>query len=368
VDAARAQRGGVLLVGNLPDGPLVGGVEVGVEMLLGSEVAARHAMRLFNTARRRDATRPLAARLRYQAGRFTRFALDVVHTRPRVVHVKATVGVNYWQGAGYCAIGRILGRRVFLQLHGGDFDSWYADHGALARVAMRAALRVPSEVLVLSEYWRGFVAKLGRRARVGVVPNGVHTEAAMPRRRDGDTELRVVTIGAVGVRKGHFDIVDAAARMRGEPVRFVFAGEDEWGGETTALRERARTLGVQPSIDFLGTVTGPRKWALLAESDVFLLPSRGENMPNAVLEAMAAALPVVCTAVGALPEMLDEGALFVPFGDAEAIAQALRTLAANPARRAAMGAANRARAESRFAFAKVAAALDALYEGRDAAG
>ena len=81
------RRGGVLLVGNLPDGPLVGGVEVGVEMLLGSEVAARHGMRLFNTARQHDPTRRLGARLRYQVGRFARLAFDIVRTRPRVVHV-----------------------------------------------------------------------------------------------------------------------------------------------------------------------------------------------------------------------------------------------------------------------------------------
>jgi glycosyltransferase involved in cell wall biosynthesis len=360
-DTVPPGRVGVLLVANLPDGPLVGGVEVGVDMIMRSDLRTRHAMRLFNTARRRDPNRPLRQRLAYQTRRFAQLAWEIARAHPRLVHVKSTVGVNFWQGAGYCAIARALRRRVLLQLHGGDLDTWYEQHGRVGRLAIRASLRLPSEILVLSTYWRDFVAGFQPGRSIRILPNGVRTDEVQPRSAMPSTDLRVVTVGALGVRKGHFEILEAAAQLRDQPIRFVFAGEDEFGGEEEDLRACARRLGVDHQVEFAGTVTGAAKWKLLADSDVFLLPSRAENMPNAVLEAMAAGLPVVCTPVGAMREMAEEGAVFVPVGDPPAIARALRDLQSAPEVRERMGKANRVAAESRFAFSLIAKNLDQLY-------
>ena len=102
---------------------------------------------------------------------------------------------------------------------------------------------------------------------------------------------------------------------------------------------------------------------MLAEADIFLLPSYGENLPNAILEAMAAALPIICTPVGALPEMLDEGehALFVPLGDLEALTQALMRCASSPELRATMGAHNREAVTAQYEFEAIARRFDDLY-------
>jgi glycosyltransferase involved in cell wall biosynthesis len=354
-------RGGILLVGTLPAGPLVGGVEVGVRMILDSDLTRRHGIRLFNTARRADPSRSMRARLTYQLGRFTALARDILTQRPRLVHVKASAGINYWQGACYCAIARLFGRRVLFQLHGGVFDSWYTAQGAGKRRLVRASLRLPSEILVLSGYWRDFLAGLAPAARIRVFPNGVQIDEATLRVHHTGRALRVATVGSLGIRKGHFDILEAAALLADQPIHFVFAGADENGGEMTALRERARVLGIEDRVTFAGPVTGPAKWRLLAESDVFLLPSRGENMPNAVLEAMAAGLPLVCTPVGAIREMVEDGALIVPVGAPAAIAGALRQFADDPAARARLGRQNRERVEAHYSFALVAKRLDEIY-------
>ena len=360
-DAAPPPRG-VLLVANLPEGPLIGGVEVGVQMIMSSSLPDRHALRLFNTARRRDPNRALRERLAYQLGRFRELVAVIRRERPHTVHIKSTVGINYWQGIGYSLIAVALGRRVILQLHGGDLDTWYEAQGRLRRWGIRAGLRLPAEVLVLSRYWQSFVTQLAPGIRTRVIPNGVELGQALRRTRRHGEELRVLVLGALGVRKGHFEIVEAAALVKDHPVRFVFVGADEIGGEEQQLRTRARALGVEGAITFAGPANADEKWRWLSDCDVLLLPSRGENMPNAVLEAMAAELPVICTPVGALPEMLDEGgALFVPVGDATAIAEALLQLHRTPEVRAEMGGKNRALAESRFSFTAVAAALDALY-------
>jgi len=360
--AAPARGAGVLLVANLPDGPLVGGVEVGVQMIMSSALPERHALRLFNTDRRRDPNRPLRERLAYQLGRCRELAAAIRRDRPHTVHVKSTVGINYWQGIVYGVIALALGRRFILQLHGGDLDTWYEAQGRLQRWAIRSALRLPAEVLVLSRFWQSFVTQLAPGVRTRVIPNGVELERALPRTRRHGAEMRVLALGALGTRKGHPEIVEAAALLKGRPVRFVFAGADEVGGEERELRARARALGVEDAIEFAGPADVAAKWRWLSECDVLLLPSRGENMPNAVLEAMAAELPVVCTPIGAMPEMLEDGgALFVPVGDPHAIAEALLRLQQAPELRADMGRKNRLAAEQRFSFTAVAAALDQLY-------
>ena len=103
--------------------------------------------------------------------------------------------------------------------------------------------------------------------------------------------------------------------------------------------------------------------ARLAAADIFVLPSRSEAFPNAVLEAMAAGLPIVASAVGGILELVEHGrtGLLAPAGDARALADRLMALMADPALGAAVGAAARAEAASRYSFDRMVAAFDTLY-------
>ncbi len=351
----------MLLVGPVSGQAIVGGIENGIDMLLRSPVAARHGVVFFNSYRPRDPSRSWTRRIACELGALARYLRRLAITRPRLVHVKAAEGVNFYQAISHTLLARLSGARVLLQIHGGSFDAWYAGLPAARRAVVRFGLRVPHALLVLSEYWRERIDRLRPGGPVYVMPNAVELERAQPRRRTGSPALRVLTIGAIGARKGHFDIVEAARSLAREPIRFQFAGPDDLGGEIDRLRLAIAGHGLD-GIALLGPVTGDAKWQLLAEADVFLLPSHAENMPNAVLEAMAASLPIVCTAVGAVREMVDErGACFVPAGDPAAIAAALRALLADPRRRESMGEANRARIETEFALERVLPVLDRLY-------
>src|SRR5262249_45641471 len=141
-----------------------------------------------------------------------------------------------------------------LQLHSGDFAEWYASRSAQGRCAIRFALRQPHDVLVLSECWRRFVAGIVPHKAIHVVPNGVELPALPQRALGRGTPLRVVTVATLGVHKGHFDILEAAGRLRDQPIRFVFAGPDETTGrgDGAAVRRRARALDLLRSVEFAG--------------------------------------------------------------------------------------------------------------------
>jgi glycosyltransferase involved in cell wall biosynthesis len=103
--------------------------------------------------------------------------------------------------------------------------------------------------------------------------------------------------------------------------------------------------------------------ALAGRADAFVLPSRSEAFPNAAMEAMAAGLPVVASAVGGLLDLIDHGrtGLLVPVDDAGALAAAIDQLAADPARAAQLGATAREDVIDRYSFDRMVRSFEGLY-------
>lgn len=199
--------------------------------------------------------------------------------------------------------------------------------------------------------------------------------AGMAARTCGDDA--VVIRNAVGV-------ADAPrAPLAGEPPHVVSVGRFKAPKDFPTLARALRLLeersfratlvgdgpdraAVEAELRGAATLAGERHDvpALLADADVFVLSSTSEGMPLTVLEAMAAGLPVVASAVGGLPELVEDGVtgLLVPPRDPEALADVLRRLLADADLRRRLGAAGRARAEERFDLPRFRAEHVELYE------
>jgi glycosyltransferase involved in cell wall biosynthesis len=141
-------------------------------------------------------------------------------------------------------------------------------------------------------------------------------------------------------------------------IRLVFAGEGELLGD---LRSRAAGLGVEDRVVFAGFRRDIP--ALLAASDMLVLPSEAESLPMVILEAMASRMPVIATDVGGISEVVLDGrtGILVHPGDAEALAAAMVRLASDPERRRAMGEAGRRRVELEFSSEASVTAVFELY-------
>jgi phenylacetate-CoA ligase len=142
-------------------------------------------------------------------------------------------------------------------------------------------------------------------------------------------------------------------------ARFVIFGDGRLRGQ---LGEMAGRLGVSVAVSFAGHV--PDFPLLLPGIDLLVNPSLAEQMPNVVLEAMAAAVPVIATAVGAVKEIAgdDNTLVSVPPADAAAIAQAVRDLLLDPALAGAIGRSGQKRVQQAFSPARQGSQLRALYE------
>ena len=209
--------------------------------------------------------------------------------------------------------------------------------------------------------------------RITLVPNGIDLarfdeEAARlpdpPVPVLDDPALRTRTLVVVSNMnlpdKGHADLLDACALLAAEGlfVELLLVGD---GAERPALAARAERLGISARTHFLGRRRDvPR---LLSRVALAVLPSWAEGVPNAVMEAMAAARAVVATRVGGCPELIEDGVsgLLVPPRDPPALAAALGRLLRDPHMAADVGRAARRTIAERFSSGATAAAWDALY-------
>lgn len=170
----------------------------------------------------------------------------------------------------------------------------------------------------------------------------------------------VTTVGRLTAIKQHTLFLDMAARLAKRSDRFTFliVGDGEL---RTALETRVEELGLGLRVRFLGW-RGDLDYVYGA-TDIFVLTSRNEGTPVALIEAMAAGVASVSTDVGGVRDVVTEPHLgsLVPFGDAAALADAVATLADAPVRRAEVGAAGRASVRERFHASRLVEDIRTLY-------
>jgi glycosyltransferase involved in cell wall biosynthesis len=298
----------------------------------------------------------------YYPGSVLRAARALRASHPDLVHTH-----GHFAGVVGRLAARLLGVRAVLHhLHTCD-TTLRARHRRLERLLARLCARI---VCCSRAVARHAEADLGvPRPLLEVVANGIDPpppdatpEAArrLLHAVRGETDLRRPLIGCVGAlvpHKGQDLLIDALPLLPEGTVCLVGDGPERAALETRALR-------LAPGrVIFCGERADARR--LLPAFDLLAAPSRArEGLGLAVLEGMDAALPVVASHVGGLPEVVEEGRTgrLVPDGDAAALAAAIASVLGRADRGAAWGAAGRDRVERDFRAARMAARIEGLYE------
>lgn len=170
----------------------------------------------------------------------------------------------------------------------------------------------------------------------------------------------IASIGRLSREKGHADLIDALGIVaaQGHAFTAVLAGD---GPERSALVEKVRALGLQEAIHFPGYVNGPEH--VLEDTDLMVLPSHTEGLPNAALEAMAMEVPVLATRVGGTPEVVTDGEtgrLVEPHAP-DALARAIIDFLSDRTKWKTMAAHGRGAVETRFNFRERTRNLEKVY-------
>jgi colanic acid/amylovoran biosynthesis glycosyltransferase len=195
----------------------------------------------------------------------------------------------------------------------------------------------------------------------GPVPGASAASGACP---------RIVCVGTLHEVKGQRHLIGAARRLaeRGIAFELLFVGD----GEDRADLETLATSVPQPGvIRFLGQQTRDEIVQLLRTVDLLVTPSvptasgKREGLPVVLIEAMASGVAVVASHLSGIPELVEDGVTgrTVPPGDEDALADAIQSVLADPARRRELGAAGRGRVEAEFDLDRNAIRLVALFAG-----
>ncbi|KYF52162.1 glycosyltransferase [Sorangium cellulosum] len=308
-------------------------------------------------------------------------ALAFARARPHIIHAHNPTSLHY------ATVGKLLTRARLV----------FTDHAqtrGIIRVPSRFEWRETDAVVGCSQDTADKSGAVGIASNISVIHNGIDITPARRTREEVRAELgldagappEAAPSGAdpsgaasppsasggvfVGIMpaafhpvKGHDVLLRALARLRdrGVAVTVLVVGD---GDERDRIHGLARELGVDgKEARFLGF----RKDVpdLLVGADFFVLPSRDEGLPLAVLEAMARRLPVVVTPVGGVPEVVRDGehGLLVPVDDHDALAGAIERLARDRALGRRLGEAGHARVRDDFSFEKMTRKYEQLYLG-----
>jgi glycosyltransferase involved in cell wall biosynthesis len=256
--------------------------------------------------------------------------------RPDVIHLHSPVVASVAR-----VLVRLLPRRPAIVST--EHNVWPAFNRA-TRLANGLTLSLSDGAYAVSEEVRSSTWSRCR-SRLDVVVQGIPTTALAARAQERDaaraslgfTDATVVvaTVANFREKKDYPTLLAAAAACSDEPMlRFIAIGQGPLEAE---LNSAHRKLGLGDRFQFLGYVADPP--ATVAGADLFVLSSRHEGLPIALLEAMALGVPPIATAVGGIPEVVTDGVdgVLVEPGDPRALAEAIRGLAADPARRRELG-------------------------------
>ncbi len=230
-----------------------------------------------------------------------------------------------------------------------------------------------SFVVTISDYNRQLLGQLyGNIAnektvtiRCGIDPEVFFPGSRPPRAKD--QPLTIVCVASLRDYKGHPYLIEACSRLRREGIKFecLLIGEGE---DRPAIESQIARAQLADSVKLLGQQSRDRVSQILSAADVMVLPSivmpygKKEGIPVALMEALAAELPVIATSISGIPELLEDGrtGLLVPQRDSAAIANALLRIYENPTFARRLGKAGREKVLREFNLERNVAALGEL--------
>ncbi|MBR1144596.1 glycosyltransferase family 4 protein [Bradyrhizobium sp. AUGA SZCCT0431] len=278
-----------------------------------------------------------------------------------VIHINLSANASAYRKFIVAAVASALRIPYVVHLHSGEFGHFWDSCNGFARRRIDTLFSKAKFVIVLGRVWSDLiVTNLPELAdRIIILPNSTRKQ-----RHDfrADGPVRLLFLGRLGPAKGIGELLDSFEIIRHRnDWQATLAGD----GAVTETRILVERLGLAGRVSVPGWLDDGGVTAELQAADILVLPSWVENLPMCVVEAFAHGLAVVCTPVGALPEIVEHErtGLLVPAKNAPALAQALERLLTDPALRARLGIQARAQHAIRFEIGAYVDKLVGVWQG-----
>ena len=328
----------ILIVGAFPPpgSPVVGGIVTTCKTMMASDFPSHFDLILIDSTQRTNPPPNLMIRLLGAVIRFKEYLFALLFNRPDGVLLFAAVGPSIAEKGLMAWAARIVGIPASMFPRGAQVIE-AARESPLQKLWIKAAMRGATQMLCQGPAWQRFaVDELGfESSRCPIIYNWTATPELIKigKRRvppSANKIPKILFLGWLEREKGVFELLGACRRLSEKhKFRLLIAGN---GNAERRAKDYVMDCEMDKFVEFLGWVHGERKRQLLEEADILVLPSWIEGFPNTVIEAMAAKLAVVVSAVGNVPDILAnrEQALLIPPKNEEMLWSALDELMCNP--------------------------------------
>ncbi|MCS7127883.1 MAG: glycosyltransferase family 4 protein [Sulfolobales archaeon] len=267
--------------------------------------------------------------------------------------------------------GRELEKAALLTTHSISlaYDSRLWDVIGLTIPLFSEYLKYPHRVIAVSKAAEAFIRHF-TNIPISVIPNGVDTSVFRPVRNKDAVKAKfgvsgkdvVLYVGRMSYRKGPHVLLNAFASIDNDKAVLVMVGS---GDMLPFLRVQTKFLGIEDKVVFMGHVPDEILPEVYRMGDIFVMPSiTSEAFGAVILEAMASGLPIVATAVGGIPEILEESdaGLLVTSGNELKLKEAILTLLSNSYLRDLYGENGRKTVEEKYSWDKIIPKIESLYK------
>lgn len=348
----RRLHGTVLVVGPLP--PPFMGPAIGTEMVRSAFASAgAKAIHLNTQDRRRD------ERFVDQVGSFDlrNASLAVLHTAQlatRLVRHSADLvyipiaqnRLGYLRDVALMTAARLLRRDIVVHLRGSELQKFFNSSSSPERWLLRRTLGWASMAIALTPGLRDEFTGLVSPDRISILENAIvdpWPDGLSEVRREREARarvapdaIRILFVSNLIEDKGGLELIRALARSGLERATLRIMGSPA-PADAERARRVAQEAGVAERVELLGGCAGERKRSQFAWADVLAHPTHRDGQPVVLIEGMAAALPLIGSTIGGVPETIGDAGILVRAGDTTEIAAAISSLIADPDRRLELG-------------------------------
>ncbi len=257
-----------------------------------------------------------------------RLAVAAIGGKGAMLHVNMGDKGSVMRKGSLLLLAHWLGMKTVLHLHAAELEQFYAASSPFRRRLIQRPFHAADCIIVLgNRYRRWLETEIGIPAdRIRILNNGVAAPHVDRQPALAGAPQTILFLGNLIERKGVSDLLHALKAMPSDTPgwRAILAG----GGDIEGYRALARDLGIADRVEFAGWVDRAGAVDLITRASMLVLPSYDEGLPLVILEAMGMGLPVICTPVGVIPEVLTDGdtVLFVEPGDRAALAARIADL------------------------------------------